>query len=142
MTVAEGTATPRVSSAPSRWDKIKESLKIFASSKVAVVGFCLVAFWVIVSVFTDDCTFRPTLWASCLAGEREAYDQTSNCCLWLRRSVLPWLGHFRDDSTRKNCWFSGCFRSVGLLTGFCFGQCCRCLLRVLSNWHRYLCFQR
>ncbi len=83
MTVAEGTVAPKVSSAPSRWQKIKEGLSIFTSSKVALIGFCLVAFWVVVAIFTDDCTFRPTLWAGCLTGEREIYDQTT-----------PWLGRY------------------------------------------------
>ena len=66
MSVAEGTAgggpaPPQISTAPTRQQKIKESLQVFASSKVAVVGFFLVAFWVIVAVFADSCTIQPTL---------------------------------------------------------------------------------
>ncbi len=83
MTVAEGTVAPKVSSAPSRWQKIKESLKIFTSSKVAIIGFCLVAFWVIVAMFADSCTFQPALWTRCMTGEREVYDETT-----------PWLGRY------------------------------------------------
>ncbi len=83
MTVAEGTAGPKISSGPSRWDKTKESLQIFTSSRVAVFGFVLVFFWVVVAIFADDCTFRPNLWISCVTGDRAAYDQTT-----------PWLGRY------------------------------------------------
>ncbi len=87
MTVAEGTtagaARPAVSSAPSRWSKIKASLQIFANSKVALVGLLLVGFWIIVAMFADDCIIRPTLWAGCFTGERETYSQTS-----------PWLARY------------------------------------------------
>ncbi len=83
MTAAEGIATAKVSSAPSRWQKFKEGISIFTSSKVAIVGFCLVAFWVIVAMFADDCVIRPTFWASCFTGDREAYSETT-----------PWLGRY------------------------------------------------
>jgi len=113
MTVAEGTALPRASAAPSRWKKIKASLEIFANSKIALVGLVLVGFWVIVAIFADDCTFRPTSWVGCLTGEREAYDQTTP---WLARyspveqfsgeqlegpSAKHWLG---TDGRGRDLW--------------------------------------
>ena len=78
MAVAEGTTSGvSILPHPSRWKKIQDSLKIFAGSKVALIGFIMVAFWIIVALFADDCVFRPWLWTGCLTGQREAYDQTT-----------------------------------------------------------------
>jgi peptide/nickel transport system permease protein len=84
MTVAEGTTTG-VPALPrsSPWKKIQGNLKIFAGSRVAVVGFFLVAFWVIVAIFADNCIFRLSLWNGCITGAKESYDQTS-----------PWLARY------------------------------------------------
>jgi peptide/nickel transport system permease protein len=70
-------AAPVVSSPPSRWEKIKESLDILRRSNVALVGLCLVGFWVIVALFADDCIIRPNHWLDCAIGDREAYDITT-----------------------------------------------------------------
>ena len=35
---------------------------LLTKSKVAFVGFCLVAYWVIVALFADDCLFKPICW--------------------------------------------------------------------------------
>jgi peptide/nickel transport system permease protein len=48
-----------------------------------MAGLFLVAFWVLVAVFADDCTFRPGLWTGCLLGEKEAYVETT-----------PWLARY------------------------------------------------
>jgi len=66
MTTAEQTAQsggPAVSATPTRWEKIKAALGILLSSKVAVVGLCLVGFWVIVALFADNCVVSPACWA-------------------------------------------------------------------------------
>jgi peptide/nickel transport system permease protein len=63
MTATEQTG-PVISATPSRWEKTKASLEIFFGSKVAVVGLCLVSFWVIVALFADNCIIAPACWAS------------------------------------------------------------------------------
>lgn len=58
--VAPGAAV--VSAAPSRWQKIRTSLEILFSSKVAVVGLFLFGFWVIVALLADTCLINPGCW--------------------------------------------------------------------------------
>ncbi len=75
MAIAEQTETA-VSTAPTRWEKIKAATEILFNSKVAMVGLLLVGFWVIVATFADDCIIRPQHWGTCLAGETR-YDDAS-----------------------------------------------------------------
>ena len=51
----EQTATPR----RSRASRLKAALTILGSSKIALVGFAIVMFWVILAVFADNCVFHP-----------------------------------------------------------------------------------
>ncbi|MDX8400509.1 MAG: ABC transporter permease [Gallionellaceae bacterium] len=65
MTKTEQTAQgnePMVSAAPTRWEKMKAGLGILFKSKVAIVGLCLVGFWVIVALFADNCIISPACW--------------------------------------------------------------------------------
>jgi peptide/nickel transport system permease protein len=41
---------------PSRWQKIKDSLSILWSSKIAVVGLCIILFWVFAAIFAPVVT--------------------------------------------------------------------------------------
>ena len=70
-------AAPVVSSPPSRWDKIKESLAILRRSQVALVGLFLVGFWIIVALFADDCIIRPAHWLGCMVGDTDSYNATT-----------------------------------------------------------------
>lgn len=47
---------------PSRWERIKEGLRILSGSKTAVVGIFLVAFWIIIALFADNCIVQPACW--------------------------------------------------------------------------------
>lgn len=42
--------------------RLRAGLQLFLRSRVAVVGFLLVAFWVVVAVFADDCIVQPKCW--------------------------------------------------------------------------------
>jgi len=58
----DGELVPQESISPTRWQKIKGGLKIFSSSRVAMVGLFLVMFWVVVAIFADDCIITPACW--------------------------------------------------------------------------------
>ncbi len=65
MAIAEQTAqpaAPAVYRAPTRWQKVRANLQILASSKIAVFGFFLVGFWVVVAIFADNCIVTPNCW--------------------------------------------------------------------------------
>lgn len=104
--------TPVISTAPTRWQKIKSNLEILFSSRVAVVGLFLVGFWVIVATFADDCIIRPAYWAECIGGDTTYDDATP----WLARyspleqftgenlkgmSAAHWLG---TDRNGRDLW--------------------------------------
>lgn len=55
-----------ISDKPSRWTKIKESLEILFSSKIAVAGLLMVLFWVFLMIFADNCMLHPV---SCMLDE-------------------------------------------------------------------------
>ena len=63
MAVTEAPFSPSLSTAPTRGQKIKASLQILLRSKIAVAGLILVAFWVIVALFADNCIVSPACWA-------------------------------------------------------------------------------
>jgi peptide/nickel transport system permease protein len=72
----------RISSRVSVWARLRAGLQIFARSRIALVGFLLVAFWVVVAVFADDCIIQPGCWT----GARN-YKPT------------PWLAVYSSDKS-------------------------------------------
>jgi peptide/nickel transport system permease protein len=60
------TVTPalRTSARPKWLSQLIGIFELLTKSKVAFVGFCLVAFWVIVALFADDCLFNPKCWTN------------------------------------------------------------------------------
>ena len=62
MAVAENTFAARVPARPSRWQKVRAGFEILLRSKVALIGFVLVGFWVIVATIADDCVIQPACW--------------------------------------------------------------------------------
>ena len=63
MAVTEAPLSPLISTAPTRGQKIRASLRILFNSKIAIAGLILVAFWVIVALFADNCIVSPACWA-------------------------------------------------------------------------------
>jgi peptide/nickel transport system permease protein len=55
MAVEETTATAAATK-PSRWQKIKNSLSILWSSKIAMVGLAIILFWVLAAIFAPVVT--------------------------------------------------------------------------------------
>jgi len=122
MTTAEQTAQsggPAVSAAPTRWEKVKAGLGILFSSKVAIVGLCLVGFWVIVALFADNCIISPACWT-----KAEGFEPTP----WLARyspfeqfrgenlmgpSANHWLG---TDRNGRDLWARLAYGSRTILT--------------------------
>jgi peptide/nickel transport system permease protein len=49
--------------APSRRERIMDSLSILFSSRTAMVGLLLIGFWVIIALFADDCIIKPACWS-------------------------------------------------------------------------------
>ncbi len=85
MAVAENTLGARAPARPSRWQKVRAGFEILLGSKVALIGFVLVVFWVIVATFADDCVVQPACWV----GSKD-YKPT------------PWLAVYSpDQSTGK-----------------------------------------
>ena len=85
MAIAESTLSARGLPRPSGWAKVKAGLAILVQSKVALFGFVLVAFWVVVAIFADDCVVQPGCWV----GSKD-YKPT------------PWLAvYLPDKSTGK-----------------------------------------
>ncbi len=48
---AEATTVGAASSKPTRWQKIKESLSVLLSSRIAIIGLVMVLFWVLAAIF-------------------------------------------------------------------------------------------
>jgi peptide/nickel transport system permease protein len=67
---------------PSRWQKLRVGLGILLRSRIALVGFGLVAFWVVVALFADDCIVQPACWT-----RSPSYKST------------PWLAVYPFDKT-------------------------------------------
>lgn len=44
------------------WDRLRSIVALFLASRVALVGFCLVTFWVVVALFADNCIYTPQCW--------------------------------------------------------------------------------
>jgi peptide/nickel transport system permease protein len=55
MTAEEATVGA-VATKPSRWQKIKDSLSVLTSSKIALVGLIIVLFWVLAAIFAPVVT--------------------------------------------------------------------------------------
>lgn len=64
MAVIEQTSRPVAvrPAAPARGKRLLEGLSIFTRSPTALVGLCLVGFWVIVALFADNCIVSPACW--------------------------------------------------------------------------------
>ena len=62
---------------PSRLTKIRESLEILFSSKIAVIGLVIVLFWLVLMIFADNCMLHPV---NCMTDE-----------LW---ESTPWLARY------------------------------------------------
>jgi len=55
-------AAPAIAVRSSRWARARAALEMLTRSKTALVGFGLVAFWVVVALFADDCLIQPACW--------------------------------------------------------------------------------
>ncbi len=122
MTIAEQTVSsggPAVSATPTRWEKIKAGLEVLLGSRVAIVGLCLVGFWVIVALFADNCIISPACWT-----KSEEFEPTP----WLARyspyeqfrgenlqgpSANHWLG---TDRNGRDLWARLAYGSRTILT--------------------------
>jgi peptide/nickel transport system permease protein len=65
MAVAENVVAPRAPAArggATALGRLRRSLDLLLRSPTALVGLGLVAFWVILAVFADDCIVRPACW--------------------------------------------------------------------------------
>jgi peptide/nickel transport system permease protein len=76
MAVIEQTSGLPVPVRPVRWQKARDGFAILVRSKTAMVGLVLVAFWVIVALFADDCIIQPACWV-----QSRSYEATP----WLAR---------------------------------------------------------
>ncbi len=56
---AEETAGSATTSKPSRWQKTKGSLTVLFSSKIAMIGLCIILFWVLAAIFAPLVTRYP-----------------------------------------------------------------------------------
>ena len=64
QTPAGGTLpAPARPAAAARLSKALSGLSILTRSPIALVGLCLVGFWVIVALFADNCLVAPACWA-------------------------------------------------------------------------------
>lgn len=63
MAVAEQTMGEfEVYKAPTMWSRMRNGLALLFKSRVGTVGFFLVAFWVFVAIFADNCIVSPQCW--------------------------------------------------------------------------------
>jgi len=119
MTTIEQGGEPAVSATPTRWEKMRATLGILISSRVAVAGLVLVGFWVIVAIFSDNCIVSPACWA-----RAEDFEPTP----WLARyspfeqfrgenlmgpSANHWLG---TDRNGRDLWSRLAYGSRTILT--------------------------
>jgi peptide/nickel transport system permease protein len=66
MTTAEGSLplpTP-ASARPSGWRRVREGWALLTRSPIALVGFSIVSFWIILALFADNCLFNPACWVN------------------------------------------------------------------------------
>lgn len=95
MALAEQTVSaPRATARALRWQRARAGLAILTRSKVALVGLSLVAFWVVMALFADDCIVRPACWTQ----GAEASEATP----WLAR-YSP-FEQFRGKSNQAPSW--------------------------------------
>ncbi len=61
---AAGLVIPQgmVPARPSPWRKLVGALETLRRSRIALFGFSLVAFWVVIALFADDCIVQPACW--------------------------------------------------------------------------------
>ena len=122
MTAIEQTAQSSGvlnSAAPTRWEKMKANLGILFNSKVAVVGLCLVGFWVIIALFADNCIFSPACWVK--AGDFEPTPLLSRYSPFeqfrgenlMGPSANHWLG---TDRNGRDLWARLAYGSRTILT--------------------------
>ncbi|MBP1465088.1 ABC transporter permease [Candidatus Chloroploca sp. M-50] len=73
MATAEQTAGDQLPSPPatstSRWQRLGTQLGLFRRSRIALVGLCLVGFWVVVALFADNCLVTPACYAGIVRGD-------------------------------------------------------------------------
>lgn len=122
MTAIEQTAQSSGalnSAAPTRWEKMKAGLGILLNSKVAVVGLCLVGFWVIIALFADNCIFSPACWVKAgdfeptpLLARYSPFEQFRGENL-MGPSANHWLG---TDRNGRDLWARLAYGSRTILT--------------------------
>ncbi len=98
------TDTPKPAAENTRWKQLQETIKIFAQSRVALVGFLLVGFWVFIAIFADNCILIPTQWLNCATGNVEGYADVTTP--WL--SVYGPVEQFRGENLKgpsADHWF-------------------------------------
>jgi peptide/nickel transport system permease protein len=112
-------AAPVVPARPSRWVKVRDAGQMLLRSRIALFGFSLIMFWVVVAVFADDCIVQPACWAG-----SKSYEPTP----WLARyspyhqfpgmvlgtpSAEHWLG---TDRLGRDLWARLAIGSRTILT--------------------------
>jgi peptide/nickel transport system permease protein len=122
MTTTEQTAQSSGalnSIAPTRWEKMQAGLGILFNSKVAVVGLCLVGFWVIIALFADNCIFSPACWVKAddfeptpLLARYSPYEQFRGENL-MGPSAKHWLG---TDRNGRDLWARLAYGARTILT--------------------------
>ncbi|MCA9997185.1 MAG: ABC transporter permease, partial [Anaerolineales bacterium] len=56
------TGTSSIKTTPARAGKLRAAINVLLASRVAVVGFFLVFFWIFIATFADDCIISPGCW--------------------------------------------------------------------------------